>query len=102
MIIAVFRSRVRAEQMEEYLARAGEMDKLARAMPGFISVKDFMAEDGEAVSIHEWESAPQLAAWREHPEHKRIQQMGRDKFYDEYTLYVCDNPRQSRFRRARP
>lgn len=100
MIVAVFRSRVRAEHMDEYLARAAEMESLARAMPGFISVKDFMAEDGEAVSIHEWESAERLAAWREHPEHKRIQAMGREKFYDEYTLYVCNQPRQSRFRRA--
>lgn len=85
MIVAVFRSRVRAGHMDEYLARAQDIEAIARSMPGFISVKDFVAADGEAVSIHEWESAEQL---------------GRDKFYDEYTLYVCDQPRQSRFRRA--
>lgn len=100
MIVAVFRSRVRAEHLQEYLERGEAMERLARSMPGFVSVKDFVAEDGEAVSIHEWESAEQLAAWREHPEHKRTQQLGREKFYDEYTLYVCDRPRQSRFRRS--
>lgn len=100
MIVAVFRARVRAEHMDEYLVRSQDMERIARSMPGFISVKDFVAADGEAVSIHEWESAGQLAAWRNHPEHRKTQQIGRDKFYDEYTLYVFDQPRQSRFRRT--
>jgi hypothetical protein len=27
----------------------------------------------------------------------KMQALGRDRFYDEYTLYVCDAPRTSRF-----
>jgi heme-degrading monooxygenase HmoA len=99
MILAIFRSRVRPGVERRYLAYVEEMEKLARAMPGYISDKAYYAEDGERLSVHEWESAEALRAWREHPEHAKAQAMGRDAFYDEYTLYVCDEPRESRFKR---
>jgi heme-degrading monooxygenase HmoA len=100
MVVAVFRSRVREDHAEEYYDQADEMAEIARTMPGFISWKGYAAEDGERVSIHEWESAEHLAAWRNHPEHVRVQGLGRERFYEEYTLYVCDGPRESRFVRA--
>ena len=99
MVVAIFRARIREEHAEEYYALADEMGKIARSMPGFVSWKGYTSEDGERVSVHEWQSAEQLAAWRNHPEHVRVQSLGREKFYDEYTLYVCDEPRESRFTR---
>ena len=102
MVVAIFRARIREEMADEYVRRAEEMSAIARRMPGFISYKAYTAADGERVSIHEWQTAEQLAAWREHPEHRELQAYGRDNFYLEYTLYVCDSPRESRYRlRAR-
>jgi hypothetical protein len=43
------------------------MYSIAAAMPGYISYKDFAAEDGETVSIVESIRRNSLAAWREHP-----------------------------------
>lgn len=100
MIVAIFRARVRPENAEEYYALADEMGQIARAMPGFISWKGYFADDGERVSVHEWESAEALEAWRTHSEHLRIQELGRENFYDEYTLYVMDDPRTSKFVRT--
>jgi heme-degrading monooxygenase HmoA len=100
MVVVVFRSRVRPECAERYYALADKMADIARSMPGFISYKGYFAEDGERVSIHEWETPEQLRAWREHPEHVEVQAIGRAEFYEEYTLYVADSPRTSRFRRT--
>jgi heme-degrading monooxygenase HmoA len=75
------------------------MAKIATSMSGFVSYKAYTSTDGERVSIHEWESAEHLRAWREHPEHKKMQAFGRENFYREYTLYVCDSPRESGFTR---
>lgn len=100
MIVAIFRARVRPDHADRYYALADEMGEIARSMPGFISWKGYFAEDGERVSVHEWESAEALEAWRTHPEHLRIQELGRQDFYDEYTLYVMDEPRRSRFVRT--
>ncbi len=97
MVIAIFRARVRPENEDEYYAFADEMGELARSMPGFVSWKVFVAEDGERVSVHEWETAEQLEAWRTHPKHLAAQKLGRQKYYESYTLYVLDEPRTSRF-----
>lgn len=97
MVVVVFRSRIRDEHVDEYSALADRMFEIASTMPGFISVKDFVAEDGERVSVHEWESAEALAAWRDHPEHVRAQELGRKKLLAEYTLSVFEDPRESRF-----
>ena len=99
VIVAIFRARIRDEYSKEYYALAEEMAAIARSLPGFISWKGYTAEDGERVSVHEWESAEDLARWREHPEHVKAQAVGRERFYDVYTLYVCDQPRESRFKR---
>ena len=97
MVVAIFRARIRSGTEEAYYALAERMGAIARSLPGFISWKGYLAADGERVSVHEWESAEHLRAWREHPEHVEAQRRGRDEFYESYTLYVCENPRESRF-----
>jgi heme-degrading monooxygenase HmoA len=101
MVLAVFRSRLRAEHAEEFHALADRMMALATAMPGFVSYRVYVAEDGERASLIEFETAEQLRAWREHPEHRAAQERGRERFYEEYTLLVGEPVRESRFRRRR-
>jgi heme-degrading monooxygenase HmoA len=89
MVVIVFRSRLRAGVDEEITEVGQRMYALASAMPGFISYKDFVAADGENVSIVEFESLETLAAWREQAEHRAAQQLGREKFFAEYRIQVC-------------
>ena len=98
MVVVIFRSRIKEEMSAEYYSRAEEMGAIAKEMPGFISYNAYTSTDGERVSVHEWESVEDLEAWRTHPEHLKVQSYGREHFYKEYTLYVCDNPRESRFK----
>jgi len=89
MVIIVFRSRIKPG-VEQQLTQVGQrMFELASSMPGYISYKDFVAEDGENVSVIEFESLESLSAWREHPEHKIAQQRGREEFFSEYRIQVC-------------
>ena len=57
-------------------------------MPGFISIKTFTAEDGERVSIVEFDKQANHDAWR-NPEHREAQHLGREKFYSEFQIQVC-------------
>src|SRR5947207_440169 len=96
MVVVVFRARLRSGLDEAELTRLGaRMYELAAAMPGFISYKDFAAQDGENVSIVEFESPETLAAWREHPEHRTVQQRARDEFFADYHIQVCSLLRES-------
>ena len=97
MIVTVFRSRLLPGVREEYLALAERMNKLAAAMPGYISHKGFFADDGERVTIVEFESREAMQAWRLHPEHVEAQRQGRLRFYSEYQISTCEVLHQSAF-----
>jgi heme-degrading monooxygenase HmoA len=98
MIVTVFRSRLRPESLDEYGTWAARMSELARTMPGYVSHKSFTAEDGERVTIVEFESAEAQRAWALHAEHVQAKQRGRAAFYGEYKLQVCSVVRESSFR----
>ena len=89
MIVTVFRSRLHREHEEGYARVAADMKSLAHAMPGFISMKTFSAEDGERVSIVKFASQDAHDAWRGHPRHREAQRLGREKFYSAFRIQVC-------------
>lgn len=100
-LVVVFRSRLRPDADLLAMEAAGaRMVELASAMPGFISCKDFVATDGESVSIVEFSDAASLLAWRKHPEHQQVQQRGREEFMAEYRIQVCRPEREYSFRKS--
>jgi heme-degrading monooxygenase HmoA len=100
MIVIVFRSRLRPGLGDEYVALVDRMSELARSMPGYISHKGYLAEDGERVTIVEFENEEGLRAWRTNPEHLAAQKLGRQTHYTEYHLQVCTLTRESKFEAA--
>ena len=99
MMVVVFRARrTPAGAGEEYQHWFTRMTELARDMPGYISHKAYVAEDGERLTLFEWESADTLQAWATHPEHAAVKKLGRQKFYTEYRAQVCELVRESKFR----
>ncbi len=100
MVITLFRNRLRPEEHAEYERWARRMNELAATMPGFISIKTFAADDGERVSIVEFASEAAHGAWRDHPEHREAQRLGRERFYAEFQVQVCTPVRRYAFSRA--
>ena len=98
MVVVVFRARFKPGVDMLELAKVGErMYELVSSMSGYISHKDFTAEDGETVSLFEFDSLESVAAWREHPEHKEAQERGREEFFAEYHIQVCSPIRDYRY-----
>jgi heme-degrading monooxygenase HmoA len=97
--VTVFRSRLRAGDRSAYTETADRMEELAAAMPGYIGRKVFVAEDGERLSLVEFETLEHARAWGAHPEHRAAQRRGRDEFYDEYSVQTCEVERESVFSR---
>lgn len=96
-VIIVFRTRLRPEAQAEYGHWAERMEHLAAAMPGFVAIKTFQADDGERVSIVEFASDASALAWRQHPEHREAQRLGRERFYAQYELITCTPLRRATF-----
>jgi heme-degrading monooxygenase HmoA len=97
MVITIFRSRLRPENQKDYAEWAAKMHDLAVKMPGFISIKTFTAEDGERVSLVEFESEESMRHWREQTDHRQAQELGRTVFYSEYRIQVCQPIRDYSF-----
>ena len=90
MIVTVFRTRLNSGVDAEYSLVAERMSALARTMPGYISHKTFTAEDGERVTLVEFESMEGQSAWRRNGEHTEAMRMGRETFYSELKIQVCE------------
>jgi heme-degrading monooxygenase HmoA len=97
MIVTVFRSRVRPEAVEEYARWSARIGDLARQMPGYLSHKSFVAEDGERLTLVEFESEMAQRAWSEHRKHVEARAKGRSHFYLEYRIQICSVRRSSSF-----
>ena len=89
MVVTIFRNRLKPGAQDEYLEWAARMSELAASMPGYLSHKVFVAEDGERATLVEFESEEAQRAWAEHPQHREAQRKGRKDFYSEYRLIVC-------------
>ena len=99
MMVVVFRSRLDPEALDEYGQWAERISTLARGMRGYRSHKTFTAEDGERLTLVEFDSEEDLAAWSVYPEHVAAKRRGRERFYTEYRIQVCSVLRDHAFER---
>ena len=98
MFLVVFRNRKRADlDAAAYAADAARMEALARAQPGFLGFKSYVADDGEVIALSEWASEAAAKAWGRHPDHAAVQARGQAGYYESYTLFACADPRIHRF-----
>jgi heme-degrading monooxygenase HmoA len=98
--ITVFRSRLRDDVPgRRYGTVAAELEARAATMPGYVEFKEFVAADGERLALVTFSSPEAEAAWRDDSEHRAAQQEGRDAFYSEYDVAVCEVQRRHRWTR---
>lgn len=100
MIITVLRSRLNPETVDEYRLCASRTSELAVTIPGYISHKGFIAEDGERVTVVEFLNEEGLKAWATHMEHVRAKRDGRQRFFTDYRVQVCKVIRDSADRKS--
>ncbi|MBW7972552.1 antibiotic biosynthesis monooxygenase [Bradyrhizobium sp. BR 10289] len=90
MIVTVFRTRMNPGVQDEYGPMARRMSELARTIPGYISHKGFVADDGERVTIVEFETEEALHQWRINPEHGNAKKRGVEAFFSEFKFQICN------------
>ncbi len=91
-------SRLRADAPDRaYFDLAAELLERARSFPGFVEFKQFVADDGERVTLVTFDSAEHEAAWRDDAQHRAAQEEGRTVFYSEYDVAVCEVQQRHRW-----
>jgi heme-degrading monooxygenase HmoA len=97
MILTVFRSRLKGDILGEYEQFVSSTSRLAEQAPGFLGHKMFVAEDGERVTLVEFDSIENQRAWSLSAEHKAAAIAGRRGLYAEYRIQICTVIRDSKF-----
>jgi heme-degrading monooxygenase HmoA len=98
MIIVVFRTHVKPQaDLEKLNALNQQMVALVSTMPGFFSLKDFSAQDGEFLVLAKFDSLESVDAWKAHPEHLAAQRRGRAEFFADYYIQACNVIRTADF-----
>ena len=93
----VFRFRLSPEINEDYAKRSAEMFGYASKLPGFRSVKDYTVQDGESLTLVEFDTTEQLEARPKHAAQLQALREGRDEFSSEFRLHVGELVRTSEF-----
>ncbi len=90
MIVTVFRNRLAPGAEGDYGPMARQMSELVRGIPGYVSHKLFVAEDGERATIVEFESEAALQEWKTHPRHLEAKRLGFTRFFTAFKYQICD------------
>jgi heme-degrading monooxygenase HmoA len=89
-IAVIFIAQRSLEDDAGYSAAAAEMDDLAAKQPGYRGIDSTRGADGLGITVSYWADDVSAKAWRDHPEHAAIREMGRGKWYLHYSLHVAE------------
>ena len=67
------------------------MDRLVATKPGYLGHTSFRDDtSGQGVTIAYFRAMEDLVAWKQVPEHRQAQSLGRSTFYTEYKIEVAE------------
>jgi heme-degrading monooxygenase HmoA len=89
---AVIFTSVRTDVEDGYRQMSARMLDLAKKQPGFLGVESAREQVGITVSY--WTDREAIKQWRDHPEHRKAQNHGRDKWYAAFKVRVVKVERE--------
>ena len=91
MIAVIFEVWPKPEHKQEYLDLAAELRPILETIDGFISIERFesLTEKGKILSLSFFRDEEAVAAWRNVPQHRKTQGMGRAKIFEDYRLRIA-------------
>jgi heme-degrading monooxygenase HmoA len=98
-VAVVFVSHRTDADPDGYAAAADAMDRLAAAQPGYRGVDSARGPDGVGVTVSYWADEAAAVAWRKHAEHAATRDVGRERWYDRYTVSVATVTRSYQWRK---
>jgi heme-degrading monooxygenase HmoA len=90
-MIAVLFEVIPAEgEKQTYLDIAKDLRPALDSIDGFISIERFqsLTTPGKILSLSYWRDEEAVRQWRNTPDHRLAQQLGREKVFKDYTLRV--------------
>ena len=89
--VVIFRSTRKLDDGQLYSLWSEKMENLVKTIDGYehhFGFRDETTRGGVTVSY--FKSLEAISKWRQLDDHKVAQQLGRDSFYEEYSIQVCE------------
>jgi len=97
--VVIFRSTRKLDDGKLYSEWSEKMESLVKTIDGYKDHFGFRdASTREGVTVSYFTSLEAISEWKNVTEHKVAQQLGRDSFYEEYTVQVCELLREYGFK----
>ena len=88
MYAVIFRAEIN-ELDEAYAKTATRLRDLAKKIYGCVEFTA-VSEGNQEIAISYWKNLDQIKAWKQDPEHRAAQKMGRSKWYKSYQVQVVE------------
>ena len=85
----VFTSRRSSADDEGYGRMAEAMAALAARQPGYLGMESVRGADGVGVTVAYFTDPESIRAWKQQEDHLVAQRLGRERWYDAYSIRVC-------------
>ena len=86
--IAVVFTSTRTAGDDGYGDMSNHMADLVNDVDGFLGMDSVRGADGRGITVGYFRDDEALKNWRENLEHREAMQLGRVKWYDEYSLHI--------------
>jgi heme-degrading monooxygenase HmoA len=97
MFVVIFTSLRTQGDADAYGIMAQKMIDLAKNQTGFVKINSFRDADGRGVTLSYWQSMADIKAFKANLDHLEAQQLGKAKWYEHYTVEVCEIAYQYHF-----
>jgi heme-degrading monooxygenase HmoA len=96
MMVVIVEFEVRAGAESKFESALKHMQEQVKKYDGFLGEAPCRSLDSEnkLVSLFYWRDRESIEAWREDPEHLKVQQLGRGKIFTSYKIRVCELERE--------
>jgi len=76
-----------SKDIEGYNEMADQMEKLAKAQPGFLGINS--VRDNIGITISYWETEQAILNWKANLDHLQAQKLGKQKWYASYKVEIA-------------
>ncbi len=92
MIAMIFEVWPKPEHKQGYLDEAARLRLLLEEVDGFVSIERFesLTEPGKILSLSFFRDEDAVKAWRNRPEHRATQALGRSTYFTDYRLRMAE------------
>ncbi len=93
--VVIFISKL-TDNLAGYAEALDRMSELVSKQPGYYG-EDAIRTDELGISVIYWKDEESIKAWRENPEHRKVQKLGIDMWYESYFSRVAKVERDNKF-----